>query len=171
MRKRKNKLSLLIKWKDYDEPTWETEENMRESINDDVDAYLKRNKVVKKTKSKKGKTLLERYLKCNKNHKDSTTFKQTINRWEVGNIVCEGNCGLNFGVKKCGQKNAAWVCDGRIKHDCKIVYCTQCYCTELLENGQKRGRNIQNEKIEVVSTRNSLRRRNKNDKNLEMSNL
>ena len=157
VRKRRNKLSLLIKWQGYDEPTWETEENMRESINDDVDTYLKRNKVVKKSKSKKGQTVLERFINCNKNHKDPTNFKQTINHWEVSDVFCEGKCGLNFGVKKCGQKNAAWICDGRIKHACRIVFCTQCYCNSLLENSQRRGRNNNNQKIELASTRNSFK--------------
>ena len=46
---RKKEISLLIKWVGYDDPTWETESLMRESINDDVDKYLeKQNKVVRK---------------------------------------------------------------------------------------------------------------------------
>ena len=32
VKKKKNNLSLLIKWKGYDTPTWESERIMRESI-------------------------------------------------------------------------------------------------------------------------------------------
>ena len=160
-KRRKNKISLLIKWKGYDEPTWESEVSMRESINDDVDSYLKKNRVIKKTKSKKGKAIFERIVKCNKNHKDVRNFKQTINDWEVGDVLCEGKCGLDFGIKKCGHKNAAWVCDGRIAHGCKIVYCTQCYCN-LLDTRIRRGRNHNNEKIELASVRPNLRQTTRN---------
>ena len=104
VRKRRNNSSLLIKWKGYDKPTWESEKIMRESINDDVDSYFKCNHVVKKSKSKKGQTVMERFIKCKLNHKDSTNYKHTINHWEVGNVSCEGKCGMDFGIKKCGQK-------------------------------------------------------------------
>ena len=53
MRKRNNKW-LLIKWKGYDVPTWEPEETMRMTINDDVDAFWKKcNKLRIRIKSTK----------------------------------------------------------------------------------------------------------------------
>lgn len=168
----KSKISFLIKWKDYEEPTWESETNMRQSINDDVETYLKNNKVVKKLKSKKGKVIFEKIIKCSKNHKDPSNFRQTINNWEVGDIECEGKCGVHFGMKKCGNKNPAWVCDGRIKHRCNIVYCTQCFCDKLLENNNRRGRKQRNnDYVQIASTKNSLRKTNKKNDSLEVAKL
>ena len=164
VRKKKNKMSFLIKWKGYNEPTWESETKMRETINDDVETYLKTNKVVKKAKSKRGKVFFEKVTKCMKNHNVSTNFKQTIDNWEVADVPCEGKCGLNFGDKKCGKKNPAYICDGRIQHGCRIVYCTKCFCSQLLENGKRRARNnINNVQNEVPVARNSLRRKNTNE--------
>ena len=57
-KKKKNNLSLLIKWKGYDTPTWESETVMRESINDDVDIYLKNHRTVKKIKKQERETRL-----------------------------------------------------------------------------------------------------------------
>ena len=161
-KKGKGKISFLIKWKNYKDPTWESEENLRQSINDDVESYLKNNKVVKKKESKKGKIVFEKLVKCNKNHKDPRNFKQTINSWDVGHSECEGKCGIHFGLKKCGNKNPAWICEGRIKHGCNIVFCTKCFCDELLKNNNRRGRSqCDNDKIEVASTRISSRRTNR----------
>ena len=123
MRKRNNKW-LLIKWKGYDVPTWEPEETMRMTINDDVDAFWKKMQQIKdKDKVNKANPIC-----CSFEHSNPLNFYQTSNAWEVEKKNCHGkNCSIDFEVDKCSEKNIAWVCEGRKRSVCNVVYCNKCF--------------------------------------------
>ena len=167
-KRERKKITLLIKWVGYDVPTWELETSMRESINDDVEKYMKTVATMKKKTSMRGKPVFEKIIQCPNDHKMSGNFKQTTNSWEVDNVECQGGCGMNFAEKKCGQRNSAWICNGRIRHACKVVYCTNCFCNKLLDTAMKRrGRNPKHIEVEKDDRSKRTLRRKKIDDSLQ----
>lgn len=134
MRKRRTKM-LLIKWKGYEKPTWEPEETMRLSINDDVEMYWKNLKPKKDAESKKVAVY------CSLEHSNPLNFYQTSDAWEVERNICNGkDCSINFGVEKLTNKNVVWVCEGRKRCICNVVYCNECYYNNknVLQGKRKR---------------------------------
>ena len=140
MRKR-NTMLLLIKWKGYEHPTWEPEDVIRSSINDDVETYwqkikLSRRQVDTEEKKKKRKDsklglLVEKVPMCQLNHNVPTNFYQSMNAWEVERNSCSGkDCSIDFGIQKCSQNNVAWICEGQRRHICNVVYCNKCFFNE-----------------------------------------
>ena len=120
MRKR-NITLLLIKWKGYKEPTWEPEDVIRSSINNDVETYWQKIKQSKRqvdTKEKNKKCddlkialLAEKVPMCQLEHNIPTNFYQSMNAWEVERNSCSGkDCSIDFGVEKCSQNNVVSQC-------------------------------------------------------------
>jgi len=137
MRKR-NTMLLLIKWKGYEQPTWEPEDVIRTSINNDVETYWEKVKQSKRQvyaeeKNKKREKfkmdlLTKEVPMCKLEHNIPTNFYQSMNAWEVENNSCNGkDCSTDFGVEKCSHNNVAWICEGRRRHICKVVYCNKCF--------------------------------------------
>ena len=138
--KEKTKL-LLIKWKGYEEPTWEPEDVIRSSINNDVETYWQKVKQSKcqvdteeknkKHKDSKVALLAEKVPMCQLEHNIPTNFYQSINAWEVERNSCSGkDCSIDFGVQKCSHNNVAWICKGQRRHICNVVYCNKCFFNE-----------------------------------------